>query len=111
MKVAVTVLAFCVAALLSLSMVMLYSAGMTRDGTHYLVMQLIWCGLGLGACVTATLVDHRLLRKFAWVIYGLALVLLAVVLVKTIGHKTNGARRWFDFHGVRFQPSELGKIA
>ena len=28
-----------------------------------------------------------------------------------IGHKTGGARRWFDFHGVRFQPSELGKIA
>lgn len=111
MKVAVTLLAFCVAALLSLSMVMLYSAGMTKDGTRYLIMQLIWCGIGLVACAVATRVDYHLLRKFSWVIYGIAVVLLAVVLVKTVGHKTNGARRWFDFHGVRFQPSELGKIA
>jgi cell division protein FtsW (lipid II flippase) len=28
-----------------------------------------------------------------------------------MGGKINGARRWFDLHGVRFQPSELGKIA
>ena len=27
------------------------------------------------------------------------------------GVRINGARRWFDFHGFRFQPSELGKIA
>src|SRR6185503_7564807 len=111
MKVAVTVLAFCVAALLSLSMVMLYSAGMTKDGTRYLVMQLIWCGLGLVACAVATRVDYHLLRKFAWVIYGIAIVLLGLVLVKVVGHRAGGARRWFDFHGVRFQPSELGKIA
>jgi len=38
-------------------------------------------------------------------------VMLALVLEHHIGHKTGGARRWFDFHGVRFQPSELGKIA
>ena len=37
--------------------------------------------------------------------------LLVLVLVPHLGRKINGARRWFDFHGVRFQPSELGKIA
>ena len=37
--------------------------------------------------------------------------LLLLVLVPHVGRKINGARRWFDLHGVRFQPSELGKIA
>ena len=42
MKVAVTTLAFCVAALLALGLVMLYSSSVTQVGTHYLMMQLIW---------------------------------------------------------------------
>jgi len=41
MKLAVTILLFCVAALLSLGMVMLYSSSMTQVGAHYLSMQLI----------------------------------------------------------------------
>src|SRR5436309_707067 len=53
MKLAVTVLVFCVAALLSLGMVMLYSSSMTQVGAHYLIMQLIWCGLGFVLCVGA----------------------------------------------------------
>jgi cell division protein FtsW len=59
----------------------------------------------------ATSLDYQLLRKFAWPIFILAVLLLAAVLVPHIGRKINGARRWFDFHGVRFQPSEFAKIA
>ncbi len=51
MKLAVTVLVFCVAALLALGLVMLYSSGMAQVGAHYLIVQLIWCGMGLGVCV------------------------------------------------------------
>ena len=111
MKLAVTTLATCVAALLALGMVMLYSSSMTQAGAHFLVMQLIWCALGLGLCVTAACLDYQLLKKFAWPIFGLALLMLALVLVPHIGRKINGARRWFDFGGVRFQPSEFAKLA
>jgi cell division protein FtsW len=111
MKVAVTTLAFCVAALLALGLVMLYSSSMTQVGARYLMMQLIWCAFGLVLCVTATALDYQLLKKFAWPIFILALILLAAVLVPHIGRKINGARRWFDFHGVRFQPSEFAKLA
>ena len=51
MKAAVTILVFCVAALLALGMVMLYSSSMAQVGARYLVMQLVWCGLGLIMCV------------------------------------------------------------
>ncbi len=111
MKVAVTILVFCVAALLSLGMVMLYSSSMTQVGAHYLIMQLIWCALGLGFCITATAIDYRWLKKCAWPLLGISVLLLAAVLAPHIGRKINGARRWFDLHGVRFQPSELAKLA
>jgi len=116
MKVAVTTLAFCVAALLALGLVMLYSSSMTQVGPQYLQMQLVWCTLGFMCCVGATSLDYQLLRKNAWLIYGFAVLLLVLVLVPHLPGpvhtlKINGARRWFDIHGVRFQPSELGKIA
>jgi cell division protein FtsW len=118
MRVAVTTLAFCVASLLALGLVMLYSSSMTQVGAHYLMMQLVWCAFGFGLCVTAASLDYGLFKKCAWPLFGLAVLLLLLVMV--IGNhriaglsvpRINGARRWFDFHGVRFQPSELGKIA
>ncbi len=111
MKVAVTTLAFCIAALLALGLVMLYSSSVTQVGARYLMMQLAWCAFGLVLCAAATTVDYQWLKKFAWPIFLLAVFLLVLVLVPQIGRKINGARRWFDFHGVRFQPSELAKIA
>ncbi|MFO1478520.1 MAG: putative lipid II flippase FtsW [Verrucomicrobiota bacterium] len=111
MKVAVTVLTFCVAALLALGMVMLYSSSMTQVGARYLEMQLVWCGLGLVLCVAAASADYAWLKRAAWPMFGLAVFLLLLVLVPHIGRRINGARRWFDFHGVRFQPSEFAKLA
>src|SRR6266567_90279 len=111
LKAAVTILVFCVAALLALGMVMLYSSSMAQVGARYLLMQLIWCGLGLALCASATLLDYRLLIKLAWPLFALAILLLVVVVVPHVGLKVNGARRWLGFGGVRFQSSELAKIA
>ena len=111
MKLAVNTLAFCVAALLALGLVMLYSSSMTQVGTRYLVMQSIWCVLGLTACVIAAALDYRLLKKFAWPMYVVALLLLAMVLERHIGTVRGNARRWFSFGGVSFQPSEFAKLA
>ena len=111
MKVAVTTLAFCVAALLALGLVMLYSSSMTQVGAHYLMMQVTWCALGLVLCAVTASIDYQLLKKFAWPAFILVLILLVAVIVPHIGRKINGARRWFDFHNVRFQPSEFAKLA
>lgn len=111
MKILVTTLACCVAALLALGMVMLYSSSMSQVGMHYLVMQLIWCGLGLGFCVAALTLDYRLLKKFAWPVFLLAVMLLALVLEKHLGVVRGNARRWFSVGGVSFQPSEFAKLA
>jgi cell division protein FtsW len=111
MKVAVTVLVFCVAALLALGMVMLYSSSMAQVGARYLVLQLIWCAFGLVVCLMAAAMDYRWLKKLAWPLLGVAVLLLGLVLVKHVGVRINGARRWFIFGPARFQPSELAKLA
>jgi cell division protein FtsW len=112
MKAAVTVLTFCVAALLALGMVMLYSSSMTQVGARYLIMQLTWCALGLGFCVVAALMDYRLLKKLAWPVFLLAIVLLVLVFVPGIGIRRHGASRWLGYgHTSLFQPSEFAKVA
>src|ERR1035438_3419795 len=116
MKVAVTTLAFCVAALLALGLVMLYSSSMTQVGAHYLMLQLVWCALGFVLCVTATVLDYQWLKRATWPLFILALVLLVLVLLPLphgITRVINGARRWFIIPkiGMRLQPSELGKLA
>jgi cell division protein FtsW len=111
MKVAVTTLAFCVAALLALGMVMLYSASMTSNGAHDLEMQLVWCGAGLAVCVTMTALDYQWLKKLAWPLYFAAIIALMAVFIPHLGHASHGAHRWIKKFGITIQPSEFAKLA
>jgi len=56
------------------------------------------------------LVDHRRLRPWAPVLYGIALLLLLVVLTP-IGTEVRGSQRWIPIAGYRLQPSEVMKVA
>ena len=109
LKVAVTVLVFCVAALLALGMVMLYSSSMVQVGARYLVLQSLWCVLGLIGAITMTLLDYRRLKQVWWLLLGVALGLLVMVLV--VGIIRGHARRWFSVGPANFQPSEFAKVA
>lgn len=118
MKWATTILIFCVAVLNGLGLVMLYSSSMNMDsgthqaGTHYLLSQLSWCGLGLMGCVAAASVDYRKFKAAAPWLLGISVVLLVLVFAPKIGITRNGARRWIGAPGLpHFQPSELAKLA
>jgi cell division protein FtsW len=112
MKVAVTMLVSCVAALLALGMVMLYSSSMAQVGTHYLVKQLVGCAIGMVLCLMAAALDYRRLKKFAWPLFALAVVLLVLVFLPHIGIRRNGAARWLGYGKTSlFQPSEFAKLA
>jgi cell division protein FtsW (lipid II flippase) len=111
MKTAVTMLITCVAGLLATGMVTLYSATMNSDGARYLEMQVIWFGLGLVACVAATVIDYRKLKLGVWPLYIFVALLLTAVLIPDIGLKIKGARRWLPIGPFTFQPSELAKLA
>lgn len=110
-KLAVTVLVFCVAALLSLGLVMLYSSSMVDQGSRYVKVQLVWSALGLLAGTTMVLLDYRLLKRLAVPLFIVAVILLALVFVPKVGIHRNGASRWLGYHHVSlFQPSEVAKL-
>ena len=114
MRIATSVLFFCVASMLALGMVMLFSASTGQPEANYLVMQPIWCAIGLMACLSVAASNYQWLRRYVWVnwvFFGLTLGLLVLVLVPGIRVNVNGAYRWFRFGPVGVQPSELAKIA
>jgi cell division protein FtsW len=112
MKFATTVLVFCVAALLSLGLVMLYSSSMSQPGANYPVAQVIWCGMGLVTAAVIACVDYRHLKKISLPMFVLAVALLVLVLVPcSFSVKAGGARRWLSIAHQSFQPSELAKLA
>ncbi len=122
MRAVTTLLALCVGVLLSLGMVMLFSSTLTlADAGRPLragweawrrdpaLWQLAWAVMGLVLAVGVACIDYRHLRRFWWVIYAGALLLLVVVLVK--GLASHGATRWLRVGPISFQPSEFAKLA
>ncbi|MBR6158892.1 MAG: FtsW/RodA/SpoVE family cell cycle protein, partial [Lachnospiraceae bacterium] len=65
--------------------------------------------LGLILMVIVSFISYSFILKFYWLIYIVSLALL--VGVKLFGQSGGGAQRWFEFGGIRFQPSELVKIS
>ena len=111
MKFASTTLVFVVSALLALGLVMLYSATMFHRGVSFWGSQLLWCCIGLVVCAVTAKVDYQFLKKVSLPMMIVALIMLVAVLIPGIGIEVNGARRWVQLPGTRFQPSEFAKIA
>jgi cell division protein FtsW len=118
MKWAAAILIFCVAVLIGLGMVMLYSASMNMEmhksvvGAHLLLSQLLWCALGLIGFGVAAKLDYRRLKRLSPWLLGLSVVALLLVFAPIIGVHKEKAHRWVGYPGLfRFQPSELAKLA
>jgi rod shape determining protein RodA len=65
-------------------------------------------GFSLVMMLSLAMVDIRLIARFSWPIYGVALMLL--VLVLKMGHVGKGAERWLELGPVQLQPSEIMKV-
>ncbi len=96
------VLAVCTAGL-----VVLFSAAGEDVGVF--LRQAARVGLGLGVMVAVAQVPPRVLRAVAPWLYAVGVLLL--VAVALVGDIAMGAQRWLDLGFIRFQPSEIMKIA
>jgi cell division protein FtsW len=92
-------------------MVMLLSASTGLSKTNYLMMQPIWAGIGLLACLMAALGDYRWLKKSGWIPWALLAVALVLLVAVLTWKKINGASRWMRFGKFTLQPSEIAKLA
>lgn len=88
-------------------------AGLARgdelySGPPMLPRQSLWIVLSLAAIGFVASVPYRKLKNWSYVLWGLCLVLLALVLLTP---PRNGSRSWFGLGPFTFQPSEFSKLA
>ncbi|MBB53785.1 MAG: rod shape-determining protein RodA [Magnetovibrio sp.] len=92
----------------AIGIAMLYSAA-NGSFQPWASRQLVRFGVGFISMIAVSLIDVRIWLRFAYVLYGLSLILLA--LVEFMGFVGMGAQRWLDLGYFNLQPSELMKIA
>ena len=109
----------CVAALLGIGTVMVYSAtSVFADNSRYGVDALYFVmkhlqSIVVGVCAgwIVTKIPMSFWQRYAlWVFFG-ALILLVCVLLPGVGKTVNGAKRWISLGVMNLQVSEIMKVA
>jgi len=92
--------------LMGFGLLVLYSASGADMGAVY--RQAARIGAGLAVMVGLSLVPPHILRSWTPWLYGAGVLLLFATWLVGVG---KGANRWLDFGIIRFQPSEIMKLA
>jgi rod shape determining protein RodA len=104
-------------ALLGYGVAMVYSSTFPSTNrsvvafSPFVQKQILFALVGLVLMVLIASIDYRIFHSAAYVLYGLALLLLAVVLVAGHGNADWGSQRWIDLKLFPLQPSEVAKPA
>ncbi|MBD3670530.1 MAG: rod shape-determining protein RodA [Gammaproteobacteria bacterium] len=90
-----------------MGLVILYSAG-SQNG-DLILRQVLRLGVGFAAMFAVAQITPQQLSRWSIWIFGVGTLLLILVLLT--GEVGKGAQRWLDLGLVRFQPSEIMKLA
>jgi rod shape determining protein RodA len=99
-----------------LGLVMIYSASAPRlealgiSPTRELEQQAAFVLIGFMAFGVVSLIDLRIVRWWVPIAY-LASVLTLIMVLSPLGTVVKGAQRWIQVGQIRFQPSEIAKLA
>jgi rod shape determining protein RodA len=100
-------LLFALAGLSVLGLIVLYSAG--GEDMALVQRQMLRLAIAFGTMLTVAQISPGLLRRVTPWVFAAGILLLLAVLVG--GEISGGAQRWLDLYLVRFQPSEMMKLA
>lgn len=105
------ILFFCVAFLISIGVIFIFSSGINSDGvsvSNEYVRQIIFAGLSVVLLVITAITDYRKIVKQAPKLFlGFICILIYTVF---FGKVVNGAKSWLGIGSFGIQPSEFGKI-
>ena len=88
----------------------IYSATQSSvNNSGFYIKQMTFAIIGLVMVIGITYLPPRYISSLSYYAYGLALVLLLLVLV--FGRTINGNKSWFYITGFGIQPSEFAKVA
>ncbi len=113
------ILVWIILALLSIGLVMVYSASVaTAEASkftgfwseYYLLRHGLYILIGITAGAIAFQLSLNDWQKLAPYLFLLGVLLLVLVLIPGIGREVNGSRRWLSLLGISLQPSELMKL-
>lgn len=102
--------------LLAIGVVMVYSASAIsaqeslKDSAYYLKRHLLYLLIGAMASLFIMSIDYDLLKKYVKPVLIATFFLLILVLIPGISREIAGARRWFRFSFLSFQPSQVAKV-
>jgi len=106
-----TVILICIGIVMIYSASSIYAWERYKDSFFFLKRHLSFLFIGVFLTFLFMSVDYRKLKKVARPLLILSILLLVLVLIPGIGREIAGARRWFRFKLISFQPSELANIA
>jgi cell division protein FtsW len=120
MRKVIVALITCVAILAGIGLVFVASSSSVRaantfgDSHYFLVRQAIWMVIAVALGYAAARFDYHLWVRHRWLLLVLLFVVivgLLLVFAPGIGIRSHGSSRWVGYGPVRFQPSELAKVA
>ncbi|WP_417703430.1 rod shape-determining protein RodA [Rheinheimera aquimaris] len=94
-------------ALMGFGLTILYSA--SGQNTAMMEAQLVRLGVALAVMTAIAQVKPQTLKRWSLPLFLAGLALLVAVLL--VGHVGKGAQRWLDLGFMKFQPSEVMKLA
>jgi cell division protein FtsW len=112
-------LAWAMALLLGLGLVMVYSASIAisegsratgYQSTYFLMRHALFITLGVAAALVVFQIPLRLWQQMAPYLFVVGAGLLVLVLIPGVGREVNGSQRWISLRFVTVQPSELMKL-
>jgi cell division protein FtsW len=103
-------------ALVGMGVVMVYSTSAIIAGDrfgdpyYFLKKQALYAAIGFVLMILMMFFPYEILKRFAYPILILSILLLIAVLIPGIGHRAGGAMRWLKIQSFSFQPSEFAKL-
>lgn len=103
--------------LICFGLVMLYSASSYSasinfsNSAYYVKKQIIFYGIGTVVMIVMASIPYTSWKRWATIIYAVAIALCVVILIPGVGRSSHGQSRWIQVGPIGFQPSEAAKIA
>lgn len=96
----------CVAILLVIGLIALYSATQSSEYTEF-KKQIMWIGISIPIMIVIIFIDYETIAKISPILYGVVIVALIGVLFT---EPINGATSWFNMGSISIQPAEFAKV-
>ncbi len=107
----VAVILMCIGVVMIYSSSSIYAWERYKDGFFFLKRHFSFMLIGAILTFFFMSIDYHKLKQISRPLLIISIILLILVLIPGLGREVSGARRWFRFRLLSFQPSELASLA